>query len=166
MTEHIEWNDRYRDDNLPWDTGRPSSEMQRVFGSTPNSAVSRARIRLWNGNQLCLVGPTGLTEASIRGRFYLHHAAISRPMTSQNSVSPSCHSSSRKQACTMLLHCCAIGQAISQTSRRPCEGWTATDSRHEVACNVVSSPRALPPSTRVKIASRIWGRRPGQTAAI
>src|SRR3954453_12870546 len=30
MTEHIEWNDRYRDGNLPWDTGRPSSELQRV----------------------------------------------------------------------------------------------------------------------------------------
>jgi SAM-dependent methyltransferase len=32
MTERIEWNDRYRDDNLPWDTGRPSSELQRVVG--------------------------------------------------------------------------------------------------------------------------------------
>jgi SAM-dependent methyltransferase len=31
MTEHIEWNDRYRDNILPWDTGRPSSELQRVF---------------------------------------------------------------------------------------------------------------------------------------
>ena len=35
MTEHIEWNDRYRDDNLPWDTGRPSSELQRVLGRNP-----------------------------------------------------------------------------------------------------------------------------------
>ena len=32
MTEHIEWNDRYRDGNLPWDTGRPSAELQRVLG--------------------------------------------------------------------------------------------------------------------------------------
>jgi methyl halide transferase len=31
MTEPIEWNDRYRDGNLPWDTGRPSSELQRVI---------------------------------------------------------------------------------------------------------------------------------------
>ena len=31
MTEHIDWNDRYRDGNLPWDTGRPSSELQRVL---------------------------------------------------------------------------------------------------------------------------------------
>lgn len=31
MTEHIEWNDRYRDGNLPWDTGQPSSELQRVL---------------------------------------------------------------------------------------------------------------------------------------
>jgi SAM-dependent methyltransferase len=31
MNEHIGWNDHYRDGNLPWDTGRPSSELQRVF---------------------------------------------------------------------------------------------------------------------------------------
>jgi len=31
MTEHINWNDRYRDGDLPWDTGQPSSELQRVF---------------------------------------------------------------------------------------------------------------------------------------
>jgi methyl halide transferase len=35
MTELIEWNDRYRDGNLPWDTGRPSSELQRVVGQIP-----------------------------------------------------------------------------------------------------------------------------------
>src|SRR5262245_46633167 len=31
MTEHIDWNDRYRDGNLPWDTGWQSSELQRVL---------------------------------------------------------------------------------------------------------------------------------------
>jgi len=31
MTEQIHWNDRYRDGNMPWDTGRPSSELQRVL---------------------------------------------------------------------------------------------------------------------------------------
>jgi SAM-dependent methyltransferase len=31
MTEHIDWNDRYRDGNLPWDTGQPSSELKRVL---------------------------------------------------------------------------------------------------------------------------------------
>jgi SAM-dependent methyltransferase len=31
MTEHIDWNDRYRDGDLPWDTGRPSSELQYVL---------------------------------------------------------------------------------------------------------------------------------------
>lgn len=30
MKEHPDWNDSYRDGNLPWDTGRPSSELQRV----------------------------------------------------------------------------------------------------------------------------------------
>jgi hypothetical protein len=31
MIENIDWNDHYRDGNLPWDTGRPSSELQRVL---------------------------------------------------------------------------------------------------------------------------------------
>jgi SAM-dependent methyltransferase len=32
MTEHVDdWNARYRDGNLPWDTGQPSSELQRVL---------------------------------------------------------------------------------------------------------------------------------------
>lgn len=31
MTEHSNWNDRYRDGNVPWDTGQPSSELQRVI---------------------------------------------------------------------------------------------------------------------------------------
>ncbi len=30
MKDHHDWNDSYRDGNLPWDTGRPSSELQRV----------------------------------------------------------------------------------------------------------------------------------------
>jgi SAM-dependent methyltransferase len=31
MTEDYDWNERYRDGNLPWDTGRPSTELQRVL---------------------------------------------------------------------------------------------------------------------------------------
>lgn len=31
MTEHADWNDRYRDGFLPWDTGRSSSELQQVL---------------------------------------------------------------------------------------------------------------------------------------
>jgi SAM-dependent methyltransferase len=31
MTQHIEWNDRYRDGDLPWDTGQPSSQLKRVI---------------------------------------------------------------------------------------------------------------------------------------
>ncbi len=34
MTDHIDWNDRYRDGNLPWDTGRPSSELERVLSQS------------------------------------------------------------------------------------------------------------------------------------
>jgi methyl halide transferase len=31
MEKHIDWNDRYRHADLPWDTGRPSSELQSVL---------------------------------------------------------------------------------------------------------------------------------------
>lgn len=31
MKEPIDWNDHYRDGNLPWDTGEPSSELQSVL---------------------------------------------------------------------------------------------------------------------------------------
>jgi SAM-dependent methyltransferase len=30
MKDHPAWNDSYRDGMMPWDTGRPSSELQRV----------------------------------------------------------------------------------------------------------------------------------------
>ncbi|MBL9123051.1 MAG: methyltransferase domain-containing protein [Planctomycetaceae bacterium] len=33
MKSHADWNDCYRDGNLPWDTGHPSSELQRVVGA-------------------------------------------------------------------------------------------------------------------------------------
>jgi SAM-dependent methyltransferase len=35
MTEISAWNDRYRDGNLPWDTGHPSTELQRVVSQHP-----------------------------------------------------------------------------------------------------------------------------------
>lgn len=31
MSEPNDWNERYRDGDLPWDTGRPSSELQRII---------------------------------------------------------------------------------------------------------------------------------------
>jgi len=31
MSEHRDWNESYREGNLPWDTGRPSTELQRVI---------------------------------------------------------------------------------------------------------------------------------------
>jgi SAM-dependent methyltransferase len=42
MSEPHDWNDRYRDGNLPWDTGRPSSELQRTLtlhGIAPCRAI-------------------------------------------------------------------------------------------------------------------------------
>jgi SAM-dependent methyltransferase len=40
MTEQNEWNDRYRDGELPWDTGQPSSELQLVLS---RNAISPCR---------------------------------------------------------------------------------------------------------------------------
>jgi SAM-dependent methyltransferase len=34
MEKHLDWNDRYRGGDLPWDTGQPSSELQRVLSRT------------------------------------------------------------------------------------------------------------------------------------
>lgn len=31
MSEHRDWNESYREGNLPWDTGHPSTELQRVI---------------------------------------------------------------------------------------------------------------------------------------
>ena len=31
MKEHADWNESYRDGNLPWDTGVPSAELQQVI---------------------------------------------------------------------------------------------------------------------------------------
>ncbi len=33
MKDHIDWNENYRDGNLPWDTGHPSAELQRVVSA-------------------------------------------------------------------------------------------------------------------------------------
>ena len=42
MKDHLDWNDSYRDGNLPWDTGRASLELQRVLSRNeirPCSAI-------------------------------------------------------------------------------------------------------------------------------
>jgi len=33
MKSHADWNESYREGNLPWDTGHPSSELQRVVSA-------------------------------------------------------------------------------------------------------------------------------------
>src|SRR5262245_13411336 len=33
MTEQRDWNDHYRNGHMPWDTGTPSSELQRVLSA-------------------------------------------------------------------------------------------------------------------------------------
>ena len=35
MSESMHWNERYEKDNTPWETGQPSSELQRVLAEFP-----------------------------------------------------------------------------------------------------------------------------------
>ena len=65
MTEHIEWNDRYRDGNLPWDTGRPSSELQRVLRSKRNSAVSALELGCGTGTNSVWLAQQGFEVTGI-----------------------------------------------------------------------------------------------------
>jgi hypothetical protein len=41
MKEHIDWNDSYRDGNLPWDTGRPAAFRVRRTIFEPEFKSSR-----------------------------------------------------------------------------------------------------------------------------
>ncbi len=53
MAEHRDWNESYRAKNLPWNTGKPSSELQRV--------VSRMAIRPCRALELgCGTGTTSV----------------------------------------------------------------------------------------------------------
>jgi SAM-dependent methyltransferase len=55
MTENFKWNDRYRDGDLPWDTGRPSSELQRVLGRNAIKPCRAFELGCGTGtNSVCL----------------------------------------------------------------------------------------------------------------
>src|SRR4051795_6119507 len=55
MTENIDWNDRYRDGNLPWDTGQPSSELQHVLGQNTIRPCRALELGCGTGtNSVCL----------------------------------------------------------------------------------------------------------------
>jgi methyl halide transferase len=60
MKEHADWNDSYRDGNLPWDTGRPSSELQRVLSQHAIQPCRALDIGCGTGSSNYLVGPAGL----------------------------------------------------------------------------------------------------------
>jgi SAM-dependent methyltransferase len=65
MTENIEWNDRYRDGNLPWDTGRPSSELQRVVVAKPIEPCRALEIGCGTGTNCVWLAQQGFDVTGI-----------------------------------------------------------------------------------------------------
>jgi methyl halide transferase len=65
MTEPIEWNERYRDGNLPWDTGRPSSELERTLREHPLSPCCALDIGCGTGTNSVWLAEQGLDVTGV-----------------------------------------------------------------------------------------------------
>jgi SAM-dependent methyltransferase len=65
MTEHTDWNDRYRDGNLPWDTGRPSSELQRVVSQHAIQACRALEIGCGTGTNCVWLAQQGFDVTGV-----------------------------------------------------------------------------------------------------
>jgi len=65
MSEPIDWNDRYRDGNLPWDTGRPSSELQRVLSESGIQPCRALEIGCGTGTNSVWLAQQGFEVVSI-----------------------------------------------------------------------------------------------------
>jgi methyl halide transferase len=68
MTEQIEWNDRYRDGDLPWDTGQNSSELQRVLGRNPIQPCRALELGCGTGTNSVWLAQQGL---KLLARFWM-----------------------------------------------------------------------------------------------
>lgn len=82
MTENSDWNDRYRDGNVPWDTGRPSSELQRVFNHNKIQPCRALEIGcgtgtngVWLAQQGCDVTGIDLAPLAVERAEKLAHTA-------------------------------------------------------------------------------------------
>jgi SAM-dependent methyltransferase len=64
-TEHTDWNDRYRDGNLPWDTGRPSSELIRVLQKHPTTPCRALDIGCGTGTNSVWLAQQGFDVTGI-----------------------------------------------------------------------------------------------------
>jgi SAM-dependent methyltransferase len=65
MTEHKDWNDRYREGDLPWDTGRPSSELQRVVSRNAIQPCRALEIGCGTGTNSVWLGQQGFEATGV-----------------------------------------------------------------------------------------------------
>lgn len=65
MKEHSDWNDCYRDGNLPWDTGRPSSELQSVLRKHAIGPCPALEIGCGTGNNSLWLAQQGFEVTGI-----------------------------------------------------------------------------------------------------
>lgn len=65
MTENIEWNDRYRDGNLPWDTGRPSAELEQVVSRNAIGPCRALEIGCGTGNNSVWLAQQGFEVTGV-----------------------------------------------------------------------------------------------------
>lgn len=65
MKEHSDWNDCYRDGNLPWDTGRPSTELQNVLRTHAIGPCRALEIGCGTGNNSVWLAQQGFEVTGI-----------------------------------------------------------------------------------------------------
>jgi methyl halide transferase len=65
MTEHRDWNESYRGGDLPWDTGRPSSELQRVFNENKIQPCRTLELGCGTGSNSVWLGQQGFEVTGV-----------------------------------------------------------------------------------------------------
>jgi SAM-dependent methyltransferase len=65
MKDHHDWNESYRDGFLPWDTGRPSTELQRVVTETAIQPCRALEIGCGTGTNCVWLAQQGFTVTGV-----------------------------------------------------------------------------------------------------
>lgn len=65
MKDHHDWNESYRDGFLPWDTGRPSTELQRVVTESAIQPCRALEIGCGTGTNCVWLAQQGFTVTGV-----------------------------------------------------------------------------------------------------
>jgi SAM-dependent methyltransferase len=65
MKDHHDWNESYRDGFLPWDTGRPSTELQRVVTQSAIQPCRALEIGCGTGTNCVWLAQQGFTVTGV-----------------------------------------------------------------------------------------------------